>query len=99
MNRMNELRCGIYTAAYYPDIKKYEIMPFVATWMQLEIIVLSEVRKRKTNSILYNLNMCNLICGTSEPICKQKQTHKNRDQIVVAGGGKKEWDGLGVWGQ
>ena len=28
-----------------------EIMPFAATWMDLEIIILSKVRKRKTNII------------------------------------------------
>ena len=41
----------IYTLKYYSAIKKNEIMPFAATWMQLEIITLSEVRKRKTNTI------------------------------------------------
>ena len=41
----------IYKMEYYSAIKKKEIMPFVATWMDLEIIILSEVRKRKTNTI------------------------------------------------
>ena len=42
----------IYTMEYYSAIKKDEIMPFAATWMQLEIIILSEgSQKRKTNTI------------------------------------------------
>ena len=32
-----------YTTEYYSAIKKKEIMPFAATWMGLEIIILSEV--------------------------------------------------------
>ena len=39
----------IHTMQYYSAIKKNEIMPFAATWMDLEIIILSEVRLRKTN--------------------------------------------------
>ena len=42
---------------YYSAIKKNEIMPFAATWMDLEII-LNEVRKRKSNTI-----MTLLTCG------------------------------------
>ena len=34
---------------YYSAIKKSEIMPFAATWMDPEMITLSEVRK--TNSV------------------------------------------------
>ena len=32
-------------------IKKNEIRPFAATWMDLDIIILREVRKRKTSTI------------------------------------------------
>ena len=35
---------------YYSAINN-EIMPFAAIWMQLEIILLSEVSQRKTNAI------------------------------------------------
>ena len=35
----------IFTTEYYATIKKNEIMPFAATWMDLEIIILSEVRE------------------------------------------------------
>ena len=41
----------IYTMEYYSAIKKKEIIPFAATWTDLEIIILSEVSQRKTNNI------------------------------------------------
>ena len=37
----------LYTMEYYSAIKKNDIMPFAATWMDLEIIILSEVSQRK----------------------------------------------------
>ena len=41
----------IFTVEDYSAIKKDEIMTFAATWMDLEIITLSEVNQRKTNII------------------------------------------------
>ena len=37
----------IYTIECYSAMKKNEIMPFATTWMDLEIIILSEVSKPK----------------------------------------------------
>ena len=45
----------IYTMEYYSAIKKNEIMPFAAIRMDLEIIILSEVCQKKTNTIRYHL--------------------------------------------
>ena len=32
---------------YYPTIKKNEIIPFAATWMDLEIIILTEISQKE----------------------------------------------------
>ena len=41
----------MYSMEYYSAIRMNEIMPFAATWMDLEIIILSEVSQTKTNII------------------------------------------------
>ena len=48
----------LYTMEYYSAIKKNEIMPFEATWMDLEIIILSEVSQRQIlHGITYMWNL------------------------------------------
>ena len=37
------------TMEYYSAIKNNEIMPFAATWMDLEMIILSEVSQKEKN--------------------------------------------------
>ena len=48
-----------HTTDYYSAIKKNEILPFAATWMQLEIIIPSEVSQTKKDKY----HMIALICG------------------------------------
>ena len=51
-----ERRCGIYTQWNSCLAIKNKIMPFAATWMDLEIIILSEVSQRKTDiSLLHGI--------------------------------------------
>ena len=50
----------IYTMEYYSAIKKNEIMPLAATWMDLEIVILSEVRQTEKDKY----HMISFICGT-----------------------------------
>ena len=49
----------IYIMEYHLTIKKNEIMPFMATWMELEIIILSEVSQIEREKYY----MTSLICG------------------------------------
>ena len=49
----------VYTREYYSAIKKNKIMPFAATWMDLEIITLSEVSQKEKDKY----RMISVICG------------------------------------
>ena len=48
----------IYTVECYSAIKKNENLPFVATWMDLEGIMLSEIRQTEKD-----ICMISIICG------------------------------------
>ena len=49
----------IYTMEYYSAIKKNEIMPFTARWMDQEIIILSEMSQKEKDKY----HMILFICG------------------------------------
>uniref|UniRef100_A0A4X1T9E3 Uncharacterized protein n=1 Tax=Sus scrofa TaxID=9823 RepID=A0A4X1T9E3_PIG len=52
----------IYTMEYYSVIKRNKILAFLATWMDLEIIMLSEV----SQTMKHQHQMLSLTCGISE---------------------------------
>ena len=55
-------------------------MPFEATWMDLELIILSEVSQKEKRQIPYHITyMWNLDYDVNENM-KQKQVHKYREQ-------------------
>ena len=49
----------IFTVKHYSAIKKNEIMPFAATWVDLEGIMLSEISQAEK----YKYHIISLICG------------------------------------
>ena len=56
---------------YFSAIKKNEIMLFAATWMNLEIIILSEFKSDRERQISYGIAyMWNVKKGTKELIYK-----------------------------
>ena len=50
----------VYTMKYYSAIKKNEILPFTAAWMDLKTVILNEVshtEKEKYHDIAYMQNL------------------------------------------
>ena len=47
------------TVEYYSAIENKEIMPFAATWMQLEVIILGEESQKEKDKY----HMISLTCG------------------------------------
>ena len=43
--------CVFHAMEYYSAIKKAEILPFAATWMDWEGIMPSKISQRKTNTV------------------------------------------------
>ena len=84
----------IHTIEYYSATKKSEIMPRAATWMDLGMIVLSEVSQRQTNIVWYLLYVESLKTTQVNLFPKQKQTHG----LVVLQGERWEERCSGRWG-
>ena len=83
---------------YYSAIKKNEIMPFAETWMDLEIVIQSEVRQRKDKRCIISL-----ICECKKKVFNvliyktsiDSQTYKKNLWLPEGKGAAR--DNLGIW--
>ena len=90
--------CYIHTMEYYLAIKKNEIMLFAATWMDLKIIILSEVRQTKERQISYNITYkWNLKKDTNELTYKIERESQTKKTNLWLPKETQEKDKLGVW--
>ena len=97
---------SVHTMEYYSVIKKDEIMPFAATWMDLEIITLSKSDKDKYSiylsySIIYSWNLKVMIQVTwyMIQIIFKAETDSQalwKKKLVVTKGEREGRDKLGV---
>ena len=74
-------------------------MPFAATWMDPEIIIPREINQERGRQIQHIALICGILSMTQMNLStKQKQTHRHREQTVVAKG-EEGWERevLGVW--
>jgi len=74
---------------YYSVIKKNEIMSFAPTWMDLEIITLSEASQRKTNIICLYVESKKII----QINLFIKHTDLKNEFMVMGIGGKGDVEG------
>ena len=64
------------TMEYYSAIKKNGIMPSAATWMDVEIIILSEIRQ-KERQMPYDINYVESKMTQMNSSTKQTDSHRD----------------------
>ena len=66
----------LYTMEYYSAIKKNKLMPFAATWIELETLILSEVNQNEKDKYhIISLVSGYLIYNTNEHF-HRKENHR-----------------------
>ena len=89
----------LYTMEYYSAIKKNKIPAFLATWMDLETIMLSEV----SHTMRHQHEMLSLTCGIWKKdrrnfFAEQMLTHRHRKTYGLRRRQVGGWvDMLGLW--
>ena len=70
-------------------------MPFIATWMQLKMIILSEVSEKEKGKYHMTSPLCG-IYNMAQMNLSKKQTHRHTEQTCGCQGGRgregKDWE-------
>ena len=75
----------IYTIEYYLAMEMNEIMPMASTWIDLEIIILSEVKSER--QIPYEItNVWNLIINDTKELTKQNRPNNSEAKETATKG-------------
>ena len=83
----------IYTMEYYSAVKKNEILPFAATSIVFEGMMLSDINQTKTNTIECHLYVGSKTMQQTGEYTKKKQTHRYREQTSVTSGERERREG------
>ena len=77
---------------YYSAIKKNDIMPFAATWMELETVILSEVSQKEKDKYHTLSLISGIYCTVQMKLSTEKKIMDLENRLVVA---KGEGEGVG----
>ena len=84
---------------YHSATKKNEIMLFVATWMDLEIVILSEVSQTEKDKYHMISRICRILKNDTDELIYEtgidSQTQKTN--LWLPKGKARRRDKLGVW--
>ena len=73
-------------------------MPFAATWMQIQMLIVSKVSQKEKDKY-HIMSLISVIYYKAQMnLSTEKKLMDLENRLVVAQGEGREWDGLGTWG-
>ena len=87
----------VHTTGYYSATKKNKIMPFAATWMELETLILNEVSQKEDKYHMISL-ISRMYYTAQMNLSTEKKIMDLENRLVVAWGEGEGVGGLGAWG-
>ena len=73
---------------YYSAIKKNQIIPFAATWMELETLILSQVSQKEKDKYHMLSLVSGIRCMLQMNLSTEKKLMDLENRLVVAIGGE-----------